>query len=315
MLKTVNYSGCILWYCVQFMSYWIFIVTRHKEHGLTADEIFRQRMADKFWGLGEKTQNRSSLRKGDQVVYYVGLPAIVFVGSAVLASDSWRLSEEERDRVSHGTEFYRAEYGVRLDQIQVWHEPRPVKGLVPHLKFIENKEFWFAYFQGGVREISEEDFRTITLGVRASELPRSASAEEIESASEFALEAHLEEFMDKNWENINFGTKLVRYQNEDQSGRQFPAGPWSIDFLCTESESDDFVVVELKKGKTSDAAVGQILRYMGWVKKHVAKEGQKVKGVIIAKEVDEALKYAVQNLKDVSVSTYEINFRLTPFKE
>jgi restriction system protein len=105
----------------------------------------------------------------------------------------------------------------------------------------------------------------------------------VKSASEFALDTHLEEFMDATWEGIGFGAKLVRYRSENQTGRQFPAGTWSIDFLCVEDSTGDFVIVELKKGKTSDVAVGQVLRYMGWVKQNLAKEKQKVKGIIIAR--------------------------------
>jgi hypothetical protein len=299
------------------MNYWIFTVTTHKVDGetLTGDEIFRQRMADKFWGLGEKTPNRSSLRKADQVVYYVGLPAKVFAGCAVQGSDSWKLSEEQRERVSHGKKFYRAEYGVQLEQIETWDKPRGVETVVPYLKFIENKEFWYTYLQGGVRQISEEDFRTITLGPLAGDFPKQTAQEDLQSASEFALETHLEEFMDRNWESIDFGIRLARYETEEQSGRQFPAGPWSIDFLCTEIGTGSFVIVELKRGKTSDSTVGQVLRYMSWVKKNLAKDGQKVKGVIIAKAVDQALSYAVQDLADVSVSTYRVDFKLSPFEK
>jgi len=297
------------------MSHWIFTVTTHRDHGLSADEIFRQRMSDKFWGLGEKTPNRSSLRKDDQVVYYVGLPAKVFAGCAILATDPWKLSEAERDSVSHGKSFYRAEYGVRLDQIQIWDKLRTVETVLPNLGFIENKEFWFAYLQGGVREISDEDFRVITLGAESNDLAKHPRQQELQNASEFALETHLEEFIDRNWGSIDFGIALSRYQIDDQNGRQFPAGPWSIDFLCTENGSGDFVVVELKKGKTSDATVGQLLRYMSWVKKNLAKDGQNVKGIIIARDVDEAFGYAVQDLQNVSVSTYKVDFKLSPLKK
>ena len=298
------------------MNYWIFTVTTHKVDGETfaAEDIFRLRMADKFWGLGEKTPNRSSLQKADSVVYYIGSPAKVFAGCAVLGSNSWKLSEEERDRLWHGKKFYRAEYGVILEQIAIWDRPRGIETVLPNLAFIENKEFWYTYFQGGIRQISEEDFRTLTLGPQSRELPKQPTPEDLLSTSEFALEAHLEEFVDKNWESIDFGIKLKRYEMEDQSGRQFPAGRWSIDFLCTEIGSGNFVVIELKRGKSSDSTVGQVLRYMSWVRKNVAKEGQGVKGIIIAKEIDEALSYAVRDLKDVSVLTYRVNFNLLPFK-
>jgi len=128
------------------------------------------------------------------------------------------------------------------------------------------------------------------------------------------LEAHLEEFIDKNWKHIDFGTELAKYEVDDLSGRQFPAGGWSIDFLCTDKAKGDFVVIELKRGKTSDATVGQVLRYIGWIAENLAKPGQQVRGIIISQDVADALKYAVKELKNVSVLTYKVDFKLLPFE-
>jgi|GEM_PF-895882 hypothetical protein len=299
------------------MNHWIFTVTQHKVDGesYTADEFLNQRLNDQFWGLNEKTPNRRSLHKGDHVVFYVGLPRKVFAASAALSSDSFELTNEQKVKYSHGKKFYHSEYGVLLTDIQVWQTPHPVEDLVTNLKFIENKESWFSYFQGGVRQVSEVDFRTITEGWELSLLEKRTLTKDIVSESQFALEAHLEEFIDHNWKHINFGADLVRYEVEDQNGRQFPAGIWSIDFLCIDKSCGDFVVIELKRGKSSDATVGQILRYIGWVEENLAKPPQKVRGIIIAKEVDDALYYAVKGLQNVSVLTYQVDFKLSAFKK
>ena len=297
------------------MSNWIFVVTQHKSEGaiLTPDEILKQRIDDRFWGLGEKTPNRRALQKDDQVVFYVGNPRKTFSAQAVLASDSFRLSKEQQARFSHDSKFYETEYGVLLSNVQIWDSPRRIEDLVPNLDFIENKENWFAYFQGGVRQVSEDDFRTIIEG-QAVTISKINSTDDIVSQSQFALEAHLEEFIDQNWNHINFGCHLNRYEVDDQNGRQFPAGPWSIDFLCTDRDNGDFVVIELKRGKTSDATVGQALRYIGWVEENLAKPNQKVRAIIVAKEVDDALRLAVRNLLNVKVLTYRVDFKLTEFK-
>ncbi len=298
------------------MKYWLFTVVQKKtDSGILApDEVLKQRLTDKFWGLGERTPNRRYLQKGDRVVFYVGIPFVTFAASATLATDSFALSEDQKEKYSHGKAFYRNDYGVMLEDIQYWETPRPVKDLIPSLKFIKNKENWGAYFQGGVRQLSEDDFQAITENRKVIS-PESAKTEDaIISESEFALEAHLEEFIDKNWKRIDFGAELVKYEADDQSGRQFPAGLWSIDFLCIDKANGDFVVIELKRGKSSDATVGQVLRYMGWVEENLAKAGQQVRGIIIAQEVDDALKYAVKGLKNVSVLTYKVDFKLLPFK-
>jgi len=300
-----------------FMRNWIFIVTQHKVEGelLTADDILNQRMADQFWGLGEKTPNRRSLQKGDNVVFYVGLPRKVFAASAQLESDSFQLTKEQEEKYGHNKKFYYPDYGVLLTNVQIWKTAHFVEDLVPNLNFIDNKENWFAYFQGGVRQVSEEDFRTITEGRELSLVERLTSSKDVVSESQFALEAHLEEFIDQNWKHINFGSDLARYEVEDQNGRQFPAGPWSIDFLCTDKAKDDLVVIELKRGKSSDSTVGQVLRYIGWVEENLAKSKQNVRGIIIAKEVDDALRYAVKGLSNVSVLTYQVDFKLSTVKK
>jgi hypothetical protein len=272
-------------------------------------------MADQFWGLGEKTPNRRSLKKGDFVVFYVGLPRKVFAASAQLDSDSFQLNKEQKEKYGHNKKFYYTDYGVLLTNVQIWKTAHFVENLVPNLIFIENKENWFAYFQGGVRQVSEEDYRTITEGRELSLSERLVSSKDIVSESQFALEAHLEEFIDQNWKHINFGSDLTRYEVEDQNGRQFPAGPWSIDFLCTDKANGDFVVIELKRGKSSDSTVGQVLRYIGWVEENITKSNQKVRGIIIAKEVDDALHYAVKGLSNVSVLTYQVDFKLSIVKK
>src|SRR6266487_220218 len=125
------------------MNYWIFTVTQRRVDGetLEAEEILKQRLADKFWGLGERTPNRRSLKQGDRVVFYVGgVPLKVFAATATLATDSFVLSDEQRDRYSHGIPLYRVDYGVLLEDIELWESPRLVKELIPALKFIENKE-------------------------------------------------------------------------------------------------------------------------------------------------------------------------------
>lgn len=294
------------------MAYWLFIVTGHRTDGqeISPEEIIQTRFLDGFWGLGAQTPNRKHLAEGDQVIFYMGLPRKEFVGSARLATDSYKTTAEQREKYSHGTDFFAAEFGVDLIGQSIWESAVPAEDAVPQLEFIENKEYWYSYFQGGVRRLSEHDYRLISEGRERTLSERIRTEEDIENESEFALEAHLEEFMGANWDRIVFPYRLSRFRAEDQTGRQYPAGQWSIDFLCTDDDSGDYVVIELKRGKSSDSTVGQVLRYVGWVEENLCREGQNVKGIIIAREVDDALRYAVRRLPDVTVMTYRIDFRL-----
>ena len=297
------------------MNYWIFTVVAQKSDGedFTAEEIFTLRMKDSFWGLGEKTPNRKNLNKGDKIIFYIGAPKKVFAGNITLASSCFILNESQKIKYGHGRQI--TDYGVLLEEIEIWDNPKSVEELVPKLKFIENKEFWFSYFQGGIRQITEEDFKIIMSERRPTLVEQIFTSEDIESQSEFALETHLEEFIYQNWENINFGSRIELYKTDEQDGRQFPAGTWSIDFLALDKDNNDLAVLELKRGKTSDSTVGQLLRYINWVKENVAEEGQNVRGIIIARDVDDSLNYAVKNLEYVEVKTYKVNFQLIPFKK
>lgn len=299
------------------MNHWIFTVTGHKieDEVYTPDEIFEQRMRDRFWGIGERTPNRKNLQKGDRVVYYVGSPRKVFAGTAMLGSDCFQLHEAQKREFGHGKRFYTSDYGVLLADVDIWRTRKSVEALLPDLGFVENKEFWFSYFQGGVRQVTEDDFNTIIGEREVSLVDQIAASRDIESQSEFALETHLEEFISQNWDNIDWGRKLNLYQTDEQDGRQFPAGMWSIDFLAVDEEQDELIVIELKRGKTSDSSVGQILRYVSWVRENVADVGQRVKGIVIAHDVDEALKYAVKALDDIEVKTYQVDFQLVSFEK
>ncbi len=46
---------------------------------------------------------------------------------------------------------------------------------------------------------------------------------------------------------------------------------------------------------------------MNWVRENVASAGQNVRGIIVASEVDETLRYAAKGLPNVSVKTYSVS--------
>ena len=267
-------------------------------------------MQDHFWGLGEKTPNRKHVRRGDQVVFYCARPEQLFVGTARLASDSFELKAEEQAALSHSSSpFFTSKYGVRLDAIEVWQKPRPMVELAPILKFVTNPAQWWTHLQGGIRQVEESDYAAIASGSIPIE-SSSRKTEEIAAQGLFALETHLEEFIEHNWSKVSWGAPLELYQEGEQTGRQYPAGIWTIDFLAVDQKTNELVVIELKRSQTSDKTVGQVLRYINWIKKHLAAPNQKVRGIIVANEIDEALRYAVIGLENVSVKTYKVTFSL-----
>lgn len=124
---------------------------------------------------------------------------------------------------------------------------------------------------------------------------------------EFAMEKYLEEFIESNFNMINFGANLELFQDEENTGRQYTTSIGRIDLLAIDHSKKEFIVIELKKGRSTDLVVGQILRYMGWVKDHLA-ENYNVRGIIIAKEKDEKLEYSLKMVSHVEMFLYKVHF-------
>lgn len=147
---------------------------------------------------------------------------------------------------------------------------------------------------GTVSQISK--YREELNGLIKGEAPKPvliSTDETIEDPTVFALEKHLEDFLVANWSQTPLGRGYDIYQEEDNFGQQFPTETGPIDILAVSKDKQTVLVVELKKGRASDAVVGQIQRYMGYIAEVIAEEHQQVRGVIIALEDDPRIKWAL----------------------
>ena len=133
-----------------------------------------------------------------------------------------------------------------------------------------------------------------------------------ESASTFGMERHLHEFLRDNWEHTELGRewKLLEEDGDSDAGYEYSTDVGRIDLLARHRSEPRWLVVELKRQQTSDQTVGQVLRYMGWVKRKKAQAGERVEGLIVAHSNDEAIRYALAAVADVSLRLYEVEFRL-----
>jgi len=125
--------------------------------------------------------------------------------------------------------------------------------------------------------------------------------------SEFAYEKDLQNFLSKNLYQIEPGLKL--YEEEGITGMEFPVGSRYIDILALDNDNN-YVVVELKVSRGYDRVVGQLLRYMAWIKKHQADEGQVVRGIIIAREISEDLLLACSEILNIDLYEYQLSVSL-----
>ena len=135
--------------------------------------------------------------------------------------------------------------------------------------------------------------------------------ETIEDPSEFALEKHLEDFLVQNWSQTDLATEFDIYQEDGaRVGQQFPTDTGPIDILAISKDKHRLLVIELKKGRASDAVVGQILRYMGFVQDVLAEPGQLVTGAIIAHVDDQRIRRALAVVPAVAFYRYQVSFKL-----
>ena len=63
-------------------------------------------------------------------------------------------------------------------------------------------------------------------------------------------------------------------------------------------------MVELKRTQGTDQVVGQVLRYMGWLKEALHTEG--VRGIVIVAKKDQALSYALMAAPNVQVNEFKL---------
>ncbi len=133
----------------------------------------------------------------------------------------------------------------------------------------------------------------------------------VEDPSEFALEKHLEEFLVKNWKQTELGREYNIYEVDGEIvGQQFPSDTGPIDILAISKDGKTLLVVELKKGRVSDNVVGQIQRYMGYIKDELAEAGQEVKGVIIGLDDDIRIRRALSVTTNIEFYRYKVSFKL-----
>ena len=101
---------------------------------------------------------------------------------------------------------------------------------------------------------------------------------------------------------------LTLYDDGERKGIEFPAGRRRIDILAND-KNGDLVVIELKVSRGPDRTLGQIQYYLAWVKQNIAKDSQKVRGIIIASEINEDLQMAC-SVTDIDLREYSISFSL-----
>lgn len=94
-----------------------------------------------------------------------------------------------------------------------------------------------------------------------------------------------------------------------KTGHQYPCAAGRIDFLCVDNTTEDYVVLELKRGLAPKETLLQVLRYMSWVRQNLAgKRG--VRGTILTESADSSLMDLVSEVPGVDIRYYRIGLTL-----
>jgi len=133
----------------------------------------------------------------------------------------------------------------------------------------------------------------------------------------FGMESHLHDFLVDNWSKLEIGKEWNLLEEDGEiTGSEYNTGEvGAIDLLAKRKTGNGWLVVELKRGQTSDETAGQILRYMSWVRLNLAREKEEVEGLVICRNIDKKMQYALDGQPHIRCMTYQVSFSLNPVSE
>jgi len=173
----------------------------------------------------------------------------------------------------------------------------------------------FIYVIAGIG--SEEDLtgRNVTIIDSPSGMAKAVSIEDGESEDDFPSESDLEFYIAKHWFEIDALKNYKIVPGRAPYGGQYATDRGTIDLLSYNSDTNEWLVIELKHGdsRTGDDAIGQVLRYMGYVKEKLAKPEDKVSGLLITGSFDPKIKSAISVSPNVSWLIYSVKVEYKDF--
>jgi RecB family endonuclease NucS len=156
---------------------------------------------------------------------------------------------------------------------------------------------------------------TVTSPEMVEEVLGSPTIDDDETETSFSLEYQLRDFIASIIGKISLNDKRLRLfvDPTGRDGVEFPSAVGPIDILAID-DAGSFYVFELKRANSPDRAIGQVARYMGWVRQTIGRDHD-VFGVIVAKSISENLRYAASVVSNIHLFEYEVEFHLRPAHE
>lgn len=246
-------------------NYWIFSNTQPGQYDGN-DWDMRTILERRQYYLKAKERNRGHVKVND-----IGLIRIYGNGfwGKFRICDHWRDDPESATKWDDPSGYF------PIDEILLWQRPVP-QSLI-----------W--------ADLSTSDQRSRLVRITAKDADMIETAQRIYARLGYGsaegeiivLEKGIEEALKPNLERLG-----LRLANKDIQ-QQFAMGPGvgRSDLICLDRD-DNLVVVELKRGLSTNEAVGQVLTYVGYLRENVAAQSQKVFGWIVTGSYDESLRLA-----------------------
>jgi len=138
-------------------NYLIFISSDGKKSGF---DIFNDRVQDNKWPIYNKTPQLRNVKEGKNVVFYIagaGEKRQSFIGCAKIKS----IIDNKNTTVDTNQEFKQVLFHVEFKELKIFDKDIKIRDHIDNLDFIENKEKYGLYFQGGICKIDQQSFEYI----------------------------------------------------------------------------------------------------------------------------------------------------------
>jgi len=128
-----------------------------------------------------------------------------------------------------------------------------------------------------------------------------------EKEREEVLEREIAKIIINNLNEIDWGVDeaLTLYKHE------YPIPIGRPDILLSGTKSSSLYIIELKRATGTREHVGQLLSYVGWYQENKPAEFKYVKGILLARELDEKAKYAIKTHPDLQYRTFTLKIEVS----
>ncbi len=131
----------------------------------------------------------------------------------------------------------------------------------------------------------------------------------------FALDAAgLRDMLALRPEILEPGLRVVKDTKGNPAGAGYATDVGEIDLLA-QDKSKDFVVLMVAEPGQAEAILGEVLQRVGWVRKHLAKDKRRVRGIVLVDEDSADLSYSAAAVAGtIEFKTYRVGVTFRDLK-